>query len=155
MNILKLACMVFILSSLSIRAYDNVQEAILDSDYATVAQNYKPQETPVNIQHAYWVLADDTAKMRSNNLAFDWCKAFVSKKLIISALAFSTINGIYNTLRNHTTIDRQFLGITNLSISAMAWITFFCALIDGNKYYKQLQEKIKDAERIKFLIMNS
>ena len=148
--------------------HDPIQEAILESDYAAFSKQYTASEIPENLQQAYWSIAADTAKMRSSNLAFDWAKAFISKKLLISALLvnffWAGLDQSYKNLKmrefNPAGFQRQFpdenpdaaivgcLALFLASSSAFLW-----ALIDGNKYYHQLKEKIKDAERIKFLII--
>jgi len=132
--------------------HDTIQEAILNSDYETVAKEYNAQEIPENMQHAYWSLADDTAKMRSNNLAFNWANAFVSKKLIISFLIVRSSRNIGNWL-NCSTYPNPNAEFVHTTIHYAAWAALLWALYDDYTYYHQLHDKIKDAERIKFLIM--
>lgn len=136
-------------------SYDTLQEAILNTDYEAVAQQYNAQEIPENLQHAYWSIAHDTAKMRSANVAFDWAKALVSKKLIISLLVLNSSWRLYNWIYRDIYYNQFHVGYAHLITNSVAWVCLLSAMYDGNKYYQQLQDKIKDAERIKFLIMNS
>ena len=164
----KLALGTLLALSSTTYSVDTLQEAILNSDYEVVAQQYNAQETPESIQHAYWALADDTAKMRSTNLAFDWAKAFISKKLLISIfllesfapLATIALRDYINKLIASRDPTNKLLSsdiskifdFTAVACFSISFTVFVSALLDGNKYYNQLQDKIKDAERIKFLI---
>jgi len=146
-----------------------LQEAILNSDYETVAAHYNGKEISPSMQHAYLSLADDTATMRRNNVAFDWAKAFVSLKLLLSAglmhsfsSSFSQASAklqlkkihadMYNS-RYPTNAPERDASISSF-LATISFGFFIWALCDGNKYYRQLHEKIKAAERIKFLIMS-
>lgn len=155
----------------SCKAYnhDAIQEAILNSDYETVAAHYNGKEISPSMQQAYLSLADDTATMLKDNVIFDWAKAFVSLKLLLSAgithsflytfsqscaklelkrVNFEAYNRIYPT--NEPAQTAAFAAcVSTISLGFFIW-----AMYDGNKYYRQLHEKIKAAERIKFLIMS-
>ena len=170
MNIFKIFFFALLSATASIHSYDFIQEAILDSDYAKVSHYYNAQETSENVQHAYWALADDTAKMRSTNFAFDWCKMFASRKLLTSA--FSSIlfynltvklieqwklkkidSETYKKLNDNFPVE-----IAIIAAAACMYVSEFFlvqAITDGHSHYLQLQERIKDAERIKFLIMSN
>ena len=127
-------------------------EIILNSNYDDFAHSYDPKKISTAQQHAYWAIADDVTRMRSTNFAFDWFKAFASKKLILSGIFLASNNSFFHYLQHCDLIDMNYKKAFIMKSTAIA--IFLWSLWKGSTYYYRLQNKIKDAERIKFLLMS-